>query len=80
MIYEPKMSFEEIKGIQAYHEAKDYHMVSDKKTGYEYVACRHVDIRKYLTTEQLCAIAQSYIDLFGKIQYEQIIHAKGCLR
>ena len=75
----PEFTFEDVKSLRDYNEAKNFH-IKTSPNGEEYVACRHVDIKKFLTNDQLCRIAQYYLDFFGKLRCEQEHHSKGCLR
>ena len=75
----PDSAFEDVKGLKDYNEAKNFH-IETAPNGDEYVACRYVDIKEFLTDDQLCRIAQYYLDFFGKIRCEQEHHSKGCLR
>ena len=75
----PEFTFEDVKSLKDYNEAKNFR-IETAPNGDEYVACRHVDIKKFLTDDQLRRIAQYYLDFFGKIRCEQEHHSKGCLR
>ena len=75
----PEFTFEDVKALKDYNEAKNFH-IKTAPNGDEYVACRHVDIKKFLTDDLLCRVAQYYLDFFGKVQCEQEHHSKGCLR
>ena len=75
----PEFTFKDVKALENYNKAKNFR-IKVAPNGDEYVACRHVDIKKFLTDDQLCRVAQYYLDFFGKVRCEQEHHSKGCLR